>query len=601
MGYEQPVCEQSLQEHGNVPICPAVHCQEIEESKNYHEVCAEKAIYTPVLSAYCLNVRTGEWKTGLPSEEVAEVCQQLNEQDRDWKLKKCFCCCACMARDTPIALPDGISLAIGDIQAGDVVLAGSLAGSKVSWGEANVSFSQGTLGGEQPSMVYLVFGEGRRLIVTTDQVMALADGTLTTADRIHPGVQLLGVDGEPVLVTLSSLGPYTGGVHHISTSLEWNGSIDGHLLSANGVVVGDYVLQVNFPALEGEQKAAGHDEMPEIGTTEYVAGRGIVQIGDSLTYGLVSADSEVPSGEGFSAYPQQVEPIPAGASSFVTEAQAEDILANGVQQPPTDRSGYGVAQAAVALIGGFYRETVFYIDWMREEPNVYAFEQYGEQIVVVSGGLARMRGVTFEGLAMAIAHAVGSLAAGKPQTGSGLACTGVADMYAFGVVSQKIWFGEAWLEMCENAIANLKTLFALISPENAQGNSLNVCGEPAIACREKAWFSALTGGQLPECAGGPAHPPLQLEQASVSGSEVTLVFSAPPQPAEAENVANYAFTPALRVAKATVDQAETFRVVLELAAAPAEGRYTVSASNLKSTLGGKLTPDPATAAFDVDK
>jgi hypothetical protein len=111
-------------------------------------------------------------------------------------------------------------------------------------------------------------------------------------------------------------------------------------------------------------------------------------------------------------------------------------------------------------------------------------------------------------------------------------------------------------------------------------------------------MTGLAGGGLPECAGGPPRPPLTLEQASANGSDVTLVFSAPPEPEAAVEVVHYTLTPPAQITAAAVDPEEDFRVHLTVSGLK-QGDCTVSVSNLKSTLGGKLSPDPASARFTV--
>ncbi len=39
--------------------------------------------------------------------------------------------------------------------------------------------------------------------------------------------------------------PSGGGLHHISTTTQFDGTLDGHLLNSNGVVTGDYTLQIH--------------------------------------------------------------------------------------------------------------------------------------------------------------------------------------------------------------------------------------------------------------------------------------------------------------------------------------------------------------------
>ena len=66
-----------------------------------------------------------------------------------------------------------------------------------------------------------------------------------------------------------AVGNYVGGIHHISTGQYFTGSADGHLLLADGVVVGDFVLQMNFDGLQSGEKVADLTSRPVIGTDGY--------------------------------------------------------------------------------------------------------------------------------------------------------------------------------------------------------------------------------------------------------------------------------------------------------------------------------------------
>lgn len=600
--FKQNTCEEKLKKSTETePTCPGVHCEDFQYSKLYHEECGERGMYAPVQVVGCYNSSTKEWYFGTP-ETLLEECNEKNAQDKAWKLKYCYCCCSCFANKTLIGLPDAQACPIFEITEGDSVMAGTVGQSgSIDWSPTVVGFSQGTTEGTEPSMVYLVYGDGQQMIASTDQPLMLSDGSMTTAGRIVPAKdRLMGIDGTPLDVTLASLGSYTGGVHHIATDKAWTGSIDDHLIQANGVVAGDFVLQMNFPEVPPQQKVTGWSALPEIGTPEYIEFHSHLQtVGDSYAYAAPADAAEVDSTM-FVAYGAQPQ-LPLGAQSFVTAQQAEDILNKGEQEPITERSGYSLAQEAVALVSGFYRDFVYYIDWSRNEPNVYAFEQYGQKVILISGGLARMKGIGFTGLTMAIAQGVARFLAGAPDDAYGYSCTGEADMYAFGAVSQKVWFGKPWLEQTLSAIEQLTSLLDLIDPQNAKGNPLNVCEEPSIQCRFQTWSAALAGGALPECAGGPPKTPMTVQQVRVlSDTELQVVFSQSPVPSQAEKTSAYKLTPSGKIVSAKVDAEENFIVNLEVGAL-SPGSYTLSCSGLESTFKGKLQPDPTLVEFEVEE
>jgi hypothetical protein len=204
-------------------------------------------MYTPVQSIGCYNAATNEWRFGTP-EEIGEVCQALIEKDRNWKLAHCYCCCTGPGM-TAIDAPAGVERALGTIQPGDTVLAGSVGEDGIDWRPKTIAFSQGTESEQEQTMVKIAFGEGGRLTLSADHVLMLADGSLTTAERIARGHSLMGHDGSALPVERVSMGGYRGAVHQIATDTRWQDSPDGHLLAANGVVVGDFTLQLHFAAL----------------------------------------------------------------------------------------------------------------------------------------------------------------------------------------------------------------------------------------------------------------------------------------------------------------------------------------------------------------
>jgi hypothetical protein len=64
----------------------------------------------------------------------------------------------------------------------------------------------------------------------------------------------------------------TGGrrVHHVATSREPAAEFSGHLIIVNGIVCGDYALQVSdLDSIRPQIMANGHADLPEFGTEDY--------------------------------------------------------------------------------------------------------------------------------------------------------------------------------------------------------------------------------------------------------------------------------------------------------------------------------------------
>jgi hypothetical protein len=179
------------------------------------------------------------------------------------------------AFETPAESPKG-PRPIQDYAVGDPVMAASAENGAWAWAARDVAFSSGTgPGGHQGAMIFIRFGEERELIVDQDQPMLIAGGKLQTASRLVPGRDsLVAADGSALAVTSVSVGRYDGGVHAIATmvggGLDWDGSLDGHLLNCAGAICGDYVLQIRH----GDPRMARYladPHAPVIGSAEYAA------------------------------------------------------------------------------------------------------------------------------------------------------------------------------------------------------------------------------------------------------------------------------------------------------------------------------------------
>ena len=149
---------------------------------------------------------------------------------------------------TRIETGPGIVRPIETLAVGDAVLAASLRAGQLEWTERTVEFSNGVPPGNQTMMVVLSWDVGEeQLVVTRDQPFLLAGGTITRAERLAPGDQLVRADGKPAVLRQVALGNFLGGIHDIATSRRFDG-IDNHLISATGIVAGDYALQIGDPS-----------------------------------------------------------------------------------------------------------------------------------------------------------------------------------------------------------------------------------------------------------------------------------------------------------------------------------------------------------------
>ena len=84
-----------------------------------------------------------------------------------------------------------------------------------------------------------------------------------------PGIdELVRADGVAVHIVSLQVGKFEKGVHHIATSNKPATSVDDHLILANGIVAGDYSLQLSLASGCGDIKDK-HADAPIFGTKEY--------------------------------------------------------------------------------------------------------------------------------------------------------------------------------------------------------------------------------------------------------------------------------------------------------------------------------------------
>lgn len=476
-------CDQVLQQAGLAPHCPPGYRDFLDGSAAFHQMCASapRPVF-PVQVLGCRNQATSEWRFADP-RQLLDMCAALNRQDPNWNVASCYGCCF---GDYSVATPSGPSVA-STVAVGDPVLTGSFVAGTLRWMPAPVAFSAGLEPpAEGSAAVTLALGEGstaRTLTLDPAQVVMLADRTLIPASQVAAGAALLGEDGQPVAVTGARRTTIRRAIQQISASTDFTGSLDGHLLSAAGVVIADYVLQLHFPGLPPAMKAPASP----------------VTVSASAPAATPGAAPLAGRPGPTSGYTSSVALFPAGTVSLFTDDQATALQEALTVAPLSDRATLPSAQAAMRLVAGFYPDVIVDIAWERQEPNLWAFSLYGRDYVILSGALARTSGMHFEGLVMALAHGIARL---QPQEGAAPACTAQADHDAFGPMSRNLWFGDAWMSQVMRALAQFTTLFNALGAGGtaAPAPAADPCTSPAIGCRLQTIQSAVAGGTLPDCA-----------------------------------------------------------------------------------------------------
>ncbi|HYF32995.1 MAG TPA: Ig-like domain-containing protein [Chitinophagaceae bacterium] len=497
-------------------ICPDRHCTDNADfSPQAHALCnckdvngnpipgciPKNALY-PFASGVCLNIDTKEWST-----KRGRNC--IIQGDSYYPLT-CFCCCSCYANGTRIAIPTGFR-AIEYFQTGDAVLTASYSSkdNKLSWMPATVKFSMGTGDdGHQSNMVYLHYGDDdRQIIVTPDQLFLLTTGELCRADRLVPGAdQLMNEWGKPVDIHEISIGEYNGGVHHISTSTEYSNNIDGHLLLSEGVVTGDFLLQTSAQELIGKGVMRDHKDLPKVGSDAYdKKHKKLVKEYYGVTMTTVRADGKkeiATKPQRFYMYGARSISIPDTAAAYLDEAQAEDVYNNA---PRWDFNDIGVNTALVKyviqLFNAFYPDITFYYDQANVTPNAYAFNVAGKPIIVLTGGMARLKSLEQEGLSFILSHMISASQRAAPTGNNGWTSVAMADYYSVAIL-MNVYFGKNFGTMYMPGIRQLNDcIFKWIDEKNDK--YVNDPYQPTIEKR----FDAIDAGKAmdfpPDGIGGP--------------------------------------------------------------------------------------------------
>lgn len=550
-----------------------------------------------------------------------DECLVLIQQEPNvWTWRDCACCCSCFAWFTKVATSDRHVRFIQDFEVGDTVYAASVSLSgeklKLSWEDREVVFSDGTSptqdGQEMILIQYGALGEPGELIATNDQMFLLPDGTLMRADRLKPGDQLVRDNGLPIKIISVFAGQYVGGIHHIATPLE-EGELDedkefdinGHLISTNGVVTGDYWTQVRHLSNPiSTLLAKGHEDMPVFGSEAYTRQKGI-----NATLFSASLEGEEPRPIGNRFFMAREEPegdagvrVPADARRYFTPGQMKNIK-KAPHAPVTSQKNIANFRYLKQLFEGFFPSINLYLQWEDEDPNLYAFTQYGQKTVYISGRLLRTEPLEREGLAVILSFGVAMFLDSAKTVQPDSPCTGVADYFGLGYVLADV-FNYNWSDVATKGYTQVKALFGKITGKNRDGDPDNLCLRPSIDCRQECLSAALSGFNVPSCAEGPEPGQLRLEAAKTLITEgmptVIAAFNDEVEFVSASKISNYSIHPVVEITTALRDPIDHAKVNLTVDFPdPPDGEYTLTVSDILSADGSTLNPEARTATFTV--
>jgi hypothetical protein len=493
-----------------------------------------------------------------------------------------------------VEAPSGFR-AIGDYQVGDQVLTASRSGDSWVWKPDVVQYSNGSPATADPSptagnvMLLVEYGDGKQLIASPNQLFTLADGKLKRADQLAPGHdRLAGRDGGTVQIGRITSGYYKGEVHHIATEMvaygDFDGSLDGHLINANGVVAGDYLLQIYQdtnklkPYIESSAPAMGTpayaNRYPDLVVKPYVVGPGLEVVG-----------AEIAAPEFFTAHGQRSIPVPVGALALFTERQEALLL-----DPDMPRRGFTDAtnrqQVAyfAKLFGAFYPDVEIVLDWDSAHPNVFGYQADGKPGVLIGGELLRLG--PLYGPAMALAISFGVAAATTDPSSPGRAVyDGVAGLL-------RTVLEPYWAETVQDGQGQFAPLLAALARKEADLQPEE--GGLGARCLAEVIDAAVSGLDMPGCAGGDT---LALLGAAYADGVVTARFSTELNPETGDQPANYAVSPDGVITGAYVDSKDltTVNIACDLAA----GSYVLTVQDLTAADGSTLNPLRRSAPFKV--
>jgi hypothetical protein len=257
MSYTNADCIKAITQNGLSPICGSdtmpTNCSYwIDDPGTYHQLCMGPYMYQPVQAIICSNSVTGE-KRVFPTDDILTACTNLHNQDPNWNLAVCYCCCS-GAFGASIATPVG-NAAVHDLQTGTIVHVGSVQGSVVQWNSQALALSSGLAINEPEEVITFVLDGTKKLSVTPDHVLMRADGKLVRAHALSLNDALMGATGEAVKITALGKERVAHTTHSISADASFDGTPKNHLINSNGIVCGDYTLELNFDQLQTQFKA----------------------------------------------------------------------------------------------------------------------------------------------------------------------------------------------------------------------------------------------------------------------------------------------------------------------------------------------------------
>ncbi|MCF2133791.1 MULTISPECIES: hypothetical protein [Burkholderiaceae] len=594
MGSIYPGCEDSVHNlNPQAKVCSEQHCDNFTESQTFHDNCNQYGqghpLY-PISTAQCVNRQTGQITEPTYDPTWGYTCPD------GYGTQICYCCCSCLANGTPIAIPDGVK-AIEQFVIGDDITVGDWTAAKLSWKKGSVAFSSGSDAGWPSTMMFIEYGENKKLITSVDHLFLLANGKLKRADRVVPHKdQLMSAEGTSLDILSSMSGKWTKGLHHVATDLHFTGSLDGHLINSAGVVSGDYCLQINQHELIKRGLMDGPDTSPALGSSEFSTSNPHLDVTRASAVKRGTDLVTVAAPAGFTAFnPNGGTYIPPGAAQFLTNAQATDIVNNAKARfrDLHSDSGFDAVNYLLKVFKAFYPDIHILVDQANPNFNTYAFEMYGQKYLVISGEIMRLDGLYADGYKFIIAQGIARLLGNTPKDKYGFTYAAAADFYATSSIFREVFYLDSD-DLPNNALDQIKTVFGLISETNAAGDQNDLANNPSIKCRVGSISTGIIGGNVPLCACADLALLAVITDSSDPGQlRLELIFNKEIDSASVKDLYNFEFSCGATKAKlpqvlsAQVSSLAAATVVL-MVESPMNVKFTVTVTDVLSTGGSVL-------------
>jgi hypothetical protein len=239
-----PVCPQVL----SVPAT-AFECQcRATDPTRCAETLPMDTCNMMINEAFGLGLITTDAQSWLANNQWCPVHYDVGNGDRIQAL----CKAGCFAEDTEILTgfaSDGTECATQASQVTDFDQLLTLADEANLDNVTLVSRPIGTPihGPERPALFVFDLANGARLRVTQHHPMVLDTGAIVEASQVSAGSSFVAIDGTPVAVISISREQTTGDVYNFTTASDTQ---LGHIIVAEGVLVGDLKLQAELAAEE---------------------------------------------------------------------------------------------------------------------------------------------------------------------------------------------------------------------------------------------------------------------------------------------------------------------------------------------------------------